>query len=91
MESVAKLRAQWASIKDFPSWEACLVLAILEGDHAFYQKVGRRLEDRGMVALLQPGLTCTSLNDYRLGYILGSTPPAIVSTAPGKNSAGARP
>jgi hypothetical protein len=34
-----------------------LVLAILDGDHALY-KVGRRLEERGMLALLQPGLTC---------------------------------
>jgi transposase len=46
-----------------------LVLAILDGDHALY-KVGGRLEERGMVALLQPGLTRVSLNDYRLGHIL---------------------
>jgi transposase len=46
-----------------------LVLAILDGDHALY-KVGRRLEERGMVALLQPGLTRASLHDYRLGHIL---------------------
>jgi transposase len=46
-----------------------LVLAILDGDHALY-KVGRRLEERGIVALLQPGLTRASLNDYRLGHIL---------------------
>src|SRR6516164_3623482 len=46
-----------------------LVLAILDGDHALY-KVGRRLEERGMVALLQPGLTRAALNDYRLGHIL---------------------
>src|SRR5215213_2606342 len=46
-----------------------LFLAILDGDHALY-KVGRRLEERGMVALLQPGLTRASLNDYRLGHIL---------------------
>jgi transposase len=46
-----------------------LVLAILDGDHALY-KVGRRLEERGMVALLQPGLTPAALNDYRLGHIL---------------------
>jgi transposase len=45
------------------------VLAILDGDHALY-KVGRRLEERGMMALLQPGLTRTSLHDYRLGHIL---------------------
>jgi transposase len=46
-----------------------LVLAILDGDHALY-KVGRRLEERGMVTLLQPGLTRASLHDYRLGHIL---------------------
>jgi transposase len=46
-----------------------LVLAILDGDHALY-KVGQRLEERGMVALLQPGLTQASLHDYRLGHIL---------------------
>ena len=46
-----------------------LVLTILDGDHALY-KVGKRLEERGMVALLQPGLTRASLNDYRLGHIL---------------------
>src|SRR4029450_9013965 len=46
-----------------------LVLAILDGDHALY-KVGQRLEERGMVALLQPGLARASLHDYRLGHIL---------------------
>src|SRR4029434_4767579 len=46
-----------------------LVLAILDGDHAL-SKVGRRLEERGIVSLLQPGLTRASLNDYRLGHIL---------------------
>jgi transposase len=46
-----------------------LVLAILEGDHALY-KVGQRLEERGMLALLQPDLTRASLHDYRLGHIL---------------------
>jgi transposase len=46
-----------------------LVLAILDGHHALY-KVGSRLEERGMVALLQPGLTRAALNDYRLGHIL---------------------
>jgi transposase len=46
-----------------------LVLAILEGHHALY-KVGQRLEERGMVALLQPGLTRAALHDYRLGHIL---------------------
>jgi transposase len=46
-----------------------LVLAMLDGHHALY-KVGRRLEERGMLTLLQPGLTRTALNDYRLGHIL---------------------
>ena len=46
-----------------------LVLAILDGPHALY-KVGRRLEERGMVALLQPGLTRAALNDHRVGHIL---------------------
>src|SRR4029434_8893000 len=45
------------------------VLAILDGPHAL-DKVVRRLEERGMVALLQPGLTRAALNDYRLGHIL---------------------
>ena len=46
-----------------------MVLAILDGHHALY-KVGKRLEERGMVPLLQPELTRTALNDYRLGHIL---------------------
>src|SRR5262249_48898843 len=46
-----------------------MVLAILDGHHALY-KVGKRLEERGMVALLQPGCTRAALNDYRLGHIL---------------------
>ena len=46
-----------------------MVLAMLDGDHALY-KVGRRLEERGMVERLQPGFTRASLNDYRLGHIL---------------------
>src|SRR4029453_17513662 len=46
-----------------------LVLAILDGHHALY-KVGARLEDRGMLSLLQPGLTRTSVHDTRLGQIL---------------------
>ena len=45
-----------------------LVLAMLDGHHALY-KVGRRLAERGMVALLQPGLTRAALNDDRLGHI----------------------
>jgi transposase len=46
-----------------------LLLAILDGHHALY-KVGTRLEERGMLPLLQPGLPATALNDYRLGQIL---------------------
>jgi transposase len=46
-----------------------LLLAILDGHHALY-KVGARLEDRGMLSLLQPGLKRESLHDYRLGQIL---------------------
>jgi transposase len=46
-----------------------LVLAILDGPHALY-KVGSRLEERGMLSLLQGGLARDSLNDYRLGHIL---------------------
>jgi len=32
--------------------------------------VGRRLEARGMITLLQAGLTRASLNDDRLGHVL---------------------
>src|SRR5205807_3130093 len=46
-----------------------LLLAMLDGHHAL-SKVGRRLEERGMLPLLQPGLTRTSLHDDRLGQIL---------------------
>src|SRR5499426_3098158 len=46
-----------------------LLLAILDGQHAL-SKVGARLEERGMIPLLQPGLTRTSLHDYRLGQSL---------------------
>jgi hypothetical protein len=46
-----------------------LGLAILDGDHALY-KVGQRLEERGMLDLLQPGLTRASRHDDRLGHIL---------------------
>ena len=46
-----------------------LVLAILDGHHALY-KVGQRLAERGMLTLLQPGLTRASLHDDRLGHIL---------------------
>jgi transposase len=46
-----------------------LILAILDGHHALY-KVGSRLEERGMLPLLQTGLQRGSVNDYRLGLIL---------------------
>jgi transposase len=46
-----------------------LLLAILDGHHALY-KVRTRLEERGMLPLLQPGLPSTALNDYRLGQLL---------------------
>jgi transposase len=46
-----------------------LLLAILDGHHALY-KVGARLEERGMLPLLQSGLARASLHDYRLGQIL---------------------
>jgi transposase len=46
-----------------------LVLAILDGHHARY-KVGARLDERGMLPLLQPGLTRASVHDTRLGQIL---------------------
>jgi hypothetical protein len=56
-----------------------LVLAILDGHHALY-KVGRRLEERGMLALLQPALTRTALNDDRLGHILDALFAAHLNT-----------
>jgi hypothetical protein len=46
-----------------------LVLAILDGHHALY-KVGQRLDERGMLPLLPPGLTRASSPDTRLGQIL---------------------
>jgi transposase len=52
---------------------------MLDGHHALY-KVGRRLEERGMVALLQPGLTRASLHDYRLGPILDALFAANLNT-----------
>jgi transposase len=56
-----------------------LVLAILDGHHALY-KVGQRLEERGMMALLQPGLTRAALHDYRLGHILDALFAANLNT-----------
>jgi len=46
-----------------------LGLAILDGDHARYE-VGQWLEARGLVALLQLGLTRASLHDDRFGHLL---------------------
>ena len=46
-----------------------LLLAILDGHHALY-KVGRRLDERGLLPLLQPGLEVGSVHDTRLGQIL---------------------
>src|SRR5262250_952936 len=46
-----------------------LRLAILDGHHALY-KVGARLEERGMLPLLQAGLRRASLHDERLGQML---------------------
>jgi len=60
-----------------------LVLAILDGDHALY-KGGRRLEERGMMTLLQPGLTRASLHDYRLGHILDALFAANLKADPAK-------
>jgi hypothetical protein len=56
-----------------------LVLALLDGHHALY-KVGKRLEERSKVALLQPGLTRTALNNYRLGHILDALFAAHLNT-----------
>ena len=56
-----------------------VVLAILDGDHALY-KVGQRLEERGMIPLLQPGLARASLHDYRLGHILAALFAANLNT-----------
>jgi len=56
-----------------------MVLAILDGHHALY-KVGKRLEERGMIRLLQPELTRASLHDYRLGHILDALFAANLNT-----------
>ena len=56
-----------------------LVLAILDGHHALY-KVGQRLQERGMLPLLQEGLEVESLNDYRLGQILDALFAANLNT-----------
>lgn len=46
-----------------------LVVAILDGHQVLY-KGGQRLEERGRLSLLPPGLQRASLNAYRLGQIL---------------------
>jgi Domain of unknown function (DUF4277) len=48
---------------------AALVLAMLDGPHAL-EKGGQRLEERGMVALWQPGRTRAARHADRLGRIL---------------------
>ena len=56
-----------------------LVLAMLDGQHAL-DKGGKRLEERGMVTLLQQGLTRAALNDDRLGHILDALCAATLPT-----------
>src|SRR5262249_16931421 len=56
-----------------------VVLAILDGDHAL-SKGGNRLEERGMGARLQPGLTPASLHDDRLGHSLDALCAAHLNT-----------
>ena len=46
-----------------------MVLAVLDGYHALYN-VGQRLQERGMLPLLQGGVGAESLTDYRLGQML---------------------
>jgi hypothetical protein len=46
-----------------------LDLAILDGHHALY-KGGKRLEERGMMPLLQPALPRTALHDSRVGPLI---------------------
>ena len=48
---------------------AALLLAILDG-HPALSKVGARLEERGMLPLLQDGRGRASLHDYRRGQML---------------------
>src|SRR5262249_55599454 len=43
--------------------------AMLDGPHALY-KEGKRLEERGMIALLHPGCIRAALNDDRVGHLL---------------------
>jgi len=56
-----------------------LVRAILDGPPALYQG-GRRLEERGMVALLPPGLTRAARKDDRLGHLLAALFAAHLNT-----------
>jgi transposase len=56
-----------------------LVLSILDGHHALY-KVGRRLDERGMLPLLQPDLAPESLHDSRLGQTLDALYDANLNT-----------
>lgn len=56
-----------------------LVLSILDGHHALY-KVGRRLNERGMLPLLQSGLMPQSLHESRLGQTLDALYDANLNT-----------
>ncbi len=56
-----------------------LVLSILDGHHALY-KVGRRLDERGMLPLLQSGLMPQSLHESRLGQTLDALYDANLNT-----------
>ena len=58
-----------AHVRAYGTGVEALVLAILDGHHAFY-KVGPRLEERGMLDLLQPSVSRASRNDSRLGQVL---------------------
>jgi Domain of unknown function (DUF4277) len=54
-------------------------LAMLDGQQALSQ-VGQRLDERGLVALVQPGLTRAALNDDRLGHLLDALFAAHLNT-----------
>jgi len=59
-----------------------LGLAMLDGHHAL-STVGARLEERGLLALLQPGRTRTALPDDRLGQRLATLCAAHLNTVLG--------
>jgi hypothetical protein len=55
---------------------------MLDGHHAL-STVGARLEERGLLALLQPGRTRTALPDDRLGQRLATLCAAHLNTVLG--------